>query len=56
MLRHNQPKIRLLSPTLDRSPTPTTVNTEICKDELSIVVEAIKKKLQTSKEMPAPNL
>ena len=57
MLRYNRPKIRLLPPTSDRSPTPTAADTEIRrKDKLSVVVKATKKKLQTSKEMPAPNL
>jgi 16S rRNA G1207 methylase RsmC len=57
MLRHNRPKIRLLPPTPDGSSSPTAADTEIRrKDGSSVAVEATKEKLQTSKEMPAPNL
>jgi len=57
MFKHNRPKIHFLPLTLDGSPTPTAVDTKIYhKDKLSVAIEATKKKLQTSKEMPTPNL
>ena len=57
MHRHKRIKIRLLSPTSNRSLTPTAANIGIsCNNKLSIAIKATKDKLQISKEMPTPNL